>query len=229
MKVGDVVLSPDGKGKYLIGEVSSEYYYEPDKKINHRRRVEWRENKLDRSAMLEPLQRVTGIPHTVVDLSKYSDELDRLLFDHHPSSETTADELSEDPAVFALETHLEDFLIKNWPQTELGTKYDIFEDEGDQVGQQYPTDTGPIDILAISKDGSELLVIELKKGRASDRAVGQVQRYMGYVKAELAEPNQSVKGIIIAREDDLRIRRSLQVAQNIEFYRYEVNFKLSKG
>ena len=41
------------------------------------------------------------------------------------------------------------------------------------------------------------LVIELKKGRASDSVVGQIQRYMGYVKDELAEKNQPVKGVII--------------------------------
>ena len=39
---------------------------------------------------------------------------------------------------------------------------------------------------------------------------------------------QSVKGVIIALEDDLRIRRALQVANNIDFYRYEVSFKLNK-
>ena len=55
------------------------------------------------------------------------------------------------------------------------------------VGQQYPTDTGYIDILAVSKDNKELLVIELKKGRASDVVVGQIQRYMGYILEEIAE------------------------------------------
>ena len=44
-----------------------------------------------------------------------------------------------------------------------------------------------MDILAISKDKSELLVIELKKGRASDVVVGQIQRYMGFAQYELAE------------------------------------------
>ena len=46
--------------------------------------------------------------------------------------------------------------------------------------------TGYMDILAISKDKSEFLVIELKKGRASDEVLGQIQRYMGHVKTELA-------------------------------------------
>ena len=52
---------------------------------------------------------------------------------------------------------------------------------------------------------------------------------MGYVTEELAEDDQIVKGIIIGLEDDIRIRRALSVAKNIEFYRYEVSFKLFKG
>ena len=96
------------------------------------------------------------------------------------------------------------------------------------VGQQFPSDTGPLDILAISKDKKELLVVELKKGRVSDNVVGQIQRYMGYVKEELAEEGQIVKGVIIGLDDDLKIRRALSVASNIEFYRYQVNFTLYK-
>ncbi|HEY1405589.1 MAG TPA: endonuclease NucS domain-containing protein, partial [Spirochaetota bacterium] len=126
------------------------------------------------------------------------------------------------------EKHLEDFLVHNWVQTDLGKNYDIFED-GELYGQQYPTDTGNIDILAISKDKKELLVIELKKGRASDVVVGQIQRYMGYVLEELAEAGQHVKGVIIAYEDDVRIRRALAAAANIEFYKYQVSFRLIKS
>ena len=131
--------------------------------------------------------------------------------------------------MFALEKHLEDFLVKNWAKTELGKTYDIYEEEGELVGQQFPSDTGPLDILAISKDKKELLVVELKKGRVSDNVVGQIQRYMGYVKEELAEEGQTVKGVIIGLEDDLKIRRALSVASNIEFYRYQVNFTLASS
>ena len=129
-----------------------------------------------------------------------------------------------------LEKHLEDFLVRNWKNTSLGSKYIIYEDEDGQLaGQQFPSDTGPIDILAVSNDRKTLLVVELKKGRASDHVVGQIQRYMGYVKHELAEEGQQVRGVIIALEDDLRIRRALAVTQNIDFYRYEISFKLKPG
>jgi restriction system protein len=59
--------------------------------------------------------------------------------------------------------------------------------------------------------------------------VGQIQRYMGYVLDELAEPGQTVRGIVIAMENDLRLRRALRVAPNIDFYRYQVSFRLISG
>ena len=83
--------------------------------------------------------------------------------------------------------------------------------------------------MAISKDKKTILVVELKKGRVSDNVVGQIQRYMGYVLEELAEENQTVKGVIIGLEDDLRIKRALSVTNNIEFYRYQINFRLYKN
>ena len=100
-------------------------------------------------------------------------------------------------------------------------------DGDDLVGQQYRTDTGRIDILAIKKDASEYLVIELKKGRPSDSVVGQIARYIGFIEAEVADENQEVKGAIIALDDDLRVRRALQVMPTVKFYRYEIQFRLT--
>jgi restriction system protein len=175
------------------------------------------------------LRNSTGSIGTVSEITKYNEEIEILISGKLPPVIISTDNTIEDPSEFALEKHLEDFLVQNWKQTELGKQYDIYEEEGELVGQQYQSDTGPIDILAISKDKKEILVVELKKGRASDSVVGQVQRYMGYVLEELAEENQMVKGAIIAQEDDIRIRRALLVAKNIEFYRYQVSFKLFRG
>ena len=146
-----------------------------------------------------------------------------------PPSLFSTDETVEDPSAFAMEKHLEDFLVQNWAQTELAKDYDIYQEEGERVGQQYPTDTGPLDILAISKDKKRLLVVELKKGRASDVVVGQTLRYMGYVQEVLSEEGQTVHGVIIALEDDQRIRRALAMVKNIAFYRYQISFKLLKA
>ena len=42
---------------------------------------------------------------------------------------------------------------------------------------------------------------------------------MGYVKEDLAESDQDVKGVIIGLEDDLKLTRALSVITNIEFYK----------
>ena len=229
IKQDDIVLCPDGKGSYWAGRVIGDYFYAAGEDLPHRRRVEWYPGQIARADMSQALQNSTGAIGTVSNITKHGEEIEGFLAGHAPPKLIATDELVEDPSVFALEKHLEDFLVQNWSATELGKSYDIFEADGERIGQQYPTDTGQMDILAVSKDGKTLLVVELKKGRASDAVIGQVQRYMGYVNEELAEDHQSVRGCIIALEDDLRLRRALSVAPNIDFYRYQVNFKLLRG
>ena len=232
IQTGDVVLCPDGTGKYRVGEVSGGYTYEPGKILFHRRPVKWLNVAIDREDMSEGLQSSTGVPLTVVGptaITNYRQEIEHLLGNTAPLPITIGGVEIEDQSSFALEKHLEDFLVQNWAQTELGQDYDIYKEDGEPFGKQYPTDTGPLDILAVSKDKKRLLVVELKKGRASDAVVGQTLRYMGFVQDELAEDGQSVHGAIIAHEDDQRIRRALSMTPNIVFYRYQVSFKLVKG
>jgi len=229
LKKGDIVLSPDGAGNYYVGEISSDYEYHPNGILPHRRMVHWYPSSIERSAMTMELRNSTGSIGTVSDITKYSDEIEALIGGNKPPTIISTDATIEDPSVFALEAHLEEFLVKNWKHTKLGKDYDIYEVDGEIVGQQFQVDTGNLDILAISKDKKTLLVVELKKGRVSDSVVGQIQRYMGYIKDELAEDYQDVKGVIIGLDDDLRIRRALSVTTNIEFYRYQVSFKLFKG
>jgi restriction system protein len=189
--------------------------------------VRWLPGVIKRDELSSDLRSSLGSGGTVVRLERHSEEILRAIGDVPPhqtlfSTDTTV----EDATQFAMEKYLEEFLIDNWVQTELGKEFDIYSENGEQVGRQFPTDTGPMDIFAISKDKTKLLVVELKRGRASDGVVGQVQRYMGYVVEMLAESNQEVHGVIIALEDDLKIQRALKVTRNIEFYRYIINFKL---
>jgi restriction system protein len=229
IQIGDIIISPDGQGNYHVGEVTSNYHYKLGENLPHRRSISWYPIQIERPAMSQEFKNSTGSVGTTAYISAYADEIERLIGNNKPQTIISTDTTIEDTSTFVLEKYLEEFLVSNWKHTELGKFYDIFEEEGQLVGQQYPSDTGPIDILAISKDKKSILVVELKKGRASDVFVGQIQRYMGYIKGELAESNQIVKGVIIALEDDLRIRRALSVTNNIEFYTYQVSFKLLKS
>ena len=230
MAKGDTVLCPDGAGSYRVGEILGDYYYAPGQTLLHRRKVRWLETVIARMAMSEGLRNSTGSLGTVSDITAHQAEIEHLIGEVPvPAAIVSTDPDIEDPAEFAMEAHLEEFLVKNWDQTLLGKDFSIYEEDGEPVGQQYATDAGPIDILAISKDRKRLLIVELKRGRASDVVVGQTLRYMGFVKEQIAEQDQIVEGAIIALEDDPKIRWALIAVPTVAFYRYKIRFELLKG
>ncbi len=140
----------------------------------------------------------------------------------------------QDGGPFTMESHLEDFLVENWENTPLSKDLglDILTDEktGETIGIQYRTDVGHnrIDMLCRNNKTNGYTVVELKRDKTSDEVVGQVQRYMGWVKRNLAK-GQPVDGIVICHEVDENLKYALTVAPNIQFFLYQVSFKLEAG
>ena len=93
-------------------------------------------------------------------------------------------ELSAFRDVVPPERKLEDLLEKNLEHIEAGLK--LFYDKKGNPGRQYSTDVGIIDLLCIDKDG-KFVVLELKKEKGSDKTIGQITKYMGWVKANLVK------------------------------------------
>lgn len=128
---------------------------------------------------------------------------------------------------FVMEKYLENFLINNWDKTELGKKYELIYDEnGVLESQQYRTEVGLIDILAKDKKTGSFVVIELKKGKTSDDVVGQIARYIGWIKEEKKDEN--VEGIIITHTYDKNLEYALKIIPHVKVYQYEINFKLKE-
>ena len=69
-------------------------------------------------------------------------------------------------------------------------------------------------------------MIELKKDQTSDDTVGQVARYMGWLKK--TKKVDDVKGVIIAGTYDKKLDFALAAVPNVEVFLYEVNFKLNQ-
>lgn len=226
LQEGDFIISPDSAGNFHVARIVGPYQYVADSPLPHQRSVQWFETTFERSEMSDLLRKATNSALSLVNLSNFGDEIQALKGASSGIQISVSSTEVEDAATFALEQHLEDFLVQNWKSTSLGLTHEIYSEDGQILGRQFPVDTGRIDILAMSKDRSSLLVVELKRGRASDAVVGQIQRYMGYVKQELAEPGQEVHGVIIAQDDDIKIRRALAVTKNIHFLKYEVSFRL---
>ena len=117
---GDIVLSPDGSGIYRVGEVVGDYYYAPGQVPPHRRKVQWLPTMIARSAMSEALQNSTGSIGTVSNITDYHAEIEKFLAEGQATTIIVAsDPAAEDPVAFAVEKHLEAFLVANWSQTEL--------------------------------------------------------------------------------------------------------------
>jgi hypothetical protein len=128
---------------------------------------------------------------------------------------------------FAYEKDLQQYLAKNLTLIKSGlTVYS--DDELGTTGIEFPAGDRYIDILAVDAQ-SNYVVIELKVSRGYDRVVGQLLRYMGWVKRNITETNQSVRGIIIAREisDDLKLATLL--LDNVKLVEYELQVKLKEA
>jgi len=128
--------------------------------------------------------------------------------------------------MFYLESQLEEFIIENWDSTELGQKYDLIKEDGELISQQYQTGVGTIDILAKDKVNNNHVVIELKKGQTSDKTVGQLTKYMGWIKKH--KNDDKVKGIIIAGKYDEKLFYAAKMVPNAEVFLYEVLFRLKE-
>ena len=134
----------------------------------------------------------------------------------------------ETPSAFALEQHLRDYIAKDIHKISFnGGNLKLFQDQDGRKGVEYPTDTGRIDILAVSADENrEYFVIELKLSRGSDQAIGQLTRYMSWVREKLADDNK-VNGIIVAQSIDDRLRRSASMIPQLELFEYKLKFELT--
>lgn len=144
------------------------------------------------------------------------------------SIEATNPESTVNQGLFYMEKELENFLIENWERTPLGRKYELIREDGEVVSQQYKADAiGKIDILARDRKSNAYVVIELKKAQSTDDTVGQVTRYMGWIKEDKKDPN--VQGIIIAAEHDKKLAYALKVVPNVKVFLYKVDFNLMES
>lgn len=113
-------------------------------------------------------------------------------------------------------------------------KFDSLQLYKGRIGKEFDTqEVGKIDLLCIDNNG-DFVVIEIKKEKESDKVVGQIQRYMGWVKKNLAK-DKKVRGIIILheQEDDYEndkqvsyLRYALLVNPDIQLKFYKMSISL---
>ena len=128
-------------------------------------------------------------------------------------------------SAFAYERDLQNFLAQNLQLIEPGLH--LYEDEG-ITGLEFPAGGGRrIDILALDKQAN-FVVIELKVSRGHARAVGQLLRYIAYIRQGQADTSQDVRGIIIAREISSDLRLACSEVPKVALYKYKLSVSVKR-
>lgn len=121
-----------------------------------------------------------------------------------------------------IETKLEQWVwvVDHWGEVNFGSKLKL-------LGQQYDTgEVGRIDLLCQVEDSSDLVIIELKRGRPSDEVAGQLARYIGWAQRHLAKGG-TVRGIVLAPEFDDKLRYAAAAIPGTRLLRYTTKFEVS--
>lgn len=134
----------------------------------------------------------------------------------------------EEIPYFSLEYQLRDFLAANIGIARVDRKrLRLFVDEAGRDGIEYPSAVGPIDILAVDEQG-DFYVFELKRATSPDRAIGQVMRYMGWIKQTIGV-EKNVSGVIVAKAISDNLKYACKMVSNIYLFEYEVSFSLNRA
>ena len=137
------------------------------------------------------------------------------------------DEAKEDEAAFALEYQLRDFIAQNLGAIPVNQRrLRLYVDPTGRDGVEYPSATGPIDILA-DDDAEAFVVFELKRASSPDCAIGQLARYMGWVQQTVGK-GREVRGVIVAKAINERLRYAASVFPNVSLFEYKVEFHLKQ-
>lgn len=138
-----------------------------------------------------------------------------------PEDDEDSVEAAAGSTEFLLERDLQNYLARNLDTIETGLR--LYE-EG---GLEFDAGGRRIDILALDRAGA-FVVLELKVSKGYDRVVGQLLRYMNWVRMNLAESGQRVRGMIICRamSDDLQL--ACASIPDIELLEYKLSVTVSK-
>lgn len=206
--------------------------------VNHPSRIHYQENKKPRIAMGEHdflfntgrgrVAPYVSSTHGTWEIFEKEDGQFgiRLVETVDEPAEPVEGEASAERSLFALESHLRDYLAKNLAKVNVtGKKLSAFVSEDGRDGVEFQTDVGPIDILARDEQG-QFVVIELKLGRGPDASLGQILRYMGWVEKHLSR-GSPVRGIIIASDIPLKLRYAVTQVPSVTLMEYELSFNLN--
>jgi hypothetical protein len=121
---------------------------------------------------------------------------------------------------FSLEIELRNLIAKN---KQLVSEIIL---EPDLVGMEYPAGKWFIDLLYQDAD-KNYVIVELKRDSTSDRTIGQIGRYITWVRENLAGEGVNVRGVIICGADDEKLAYAARAVQDVTIAVYSIDLLLS--
>ena len=237
--------------RLLMRDMAAAFKLAPDEAFSRERAIEWFKthypNVKEGTVTAHLIRLSTNIP-TRLQYSAKADGTDDLLYKidsshfrlYRPGQDPTpisaqnpmqteplATEMEHREAVasseFAYEHDLRDYLANNLGVIASGLS--LYEEEGIR-GVEFPVGGRFIDLLA--QDAKGYVVIELKVSRGYDRVVGQLLRYIGWIKQHHADPGQRVRGIIIAKEISEDLRLACSGLTDVSLYEYALSVSVKQ-
>lgn len=138
--------------------------------------------------------------------------------------------------LFETEENLQRYLYSNWNKTPFSEEWSLVPSTS-YLGKFPAGNAWEIDFLAHHKKLNKWLVIEIKQDKSSDETIGQILRYIGWVKKNKARKTDEVEGLIICGSVDEEILSALICVPFVQaqIYRKEgdkikfMSYEQSKG
>ena len=112
-----------------------------------------------------------------------------------------------------LEENLEEFVIQNLDEIEPGLNL---------LERQLSTPAGRLDLLCKDRE-EQYVVVELKREQGTDQVVGQILRYMGWVKDHYR--TDKFRGIIIVGSKNQALSYAIKATPNVQVKEFRLSFK----
>jgi Endonuclease NucS len=108
------------------------------------------------------------------------------------------------------EKNLENFIVQQLEMIEPGLRL---------VERQLSTPAGRLDLLCRDAQGS-YVVVELKRTQGSDQVVGQISRYIGWLKE--SHPGDRVRGIVVVGKKDQALSYAAKAVADLEVKEFKI-------
>lgn len=154
------------------------------------------------------------------DSSARIDEMDELELSDPAHADPDASNLTPDPR------QVRDLLAEDPELLEPGLK--LVRDANSTSGVDYPTDVGPIDLLARDAGGA-LVVVTVAKGDSGSDLVAEILQRIGWVRKHVARTREGVRGMVVMNKAPANLSyAAAAVADTVAFRTYRLKLSFEK-